>query len=84
MKAYIVVPKRHMDHVEAREWLNKPIEAEPYPVEEFDDEAEAENYAALARLAGYEARVQNPQEFYAIREQQRLQQGRAVIRDLDE
>ena len=84
MKAYIVVPKRHMDHVEAREWLNKPIEAEPYPVEEFDDKAEAENYAALARLAGYEAQVQDPRDFYQDRELRAQQRGKVILRDLDE
>jgi hypothetical protein len=84
MKQYIVVPKRTMDHKEAEEWLNKPREPEPYPAEEFDELEEAENYAALARLAGYSAVVQNPQEFYAHREQQKLSKGKVIVRELDE
>ena len=84
MKQYIVVPKRHMDHKEAMEWLGKPIEAEPYPVEEFDSKEEAENYASLAKLAGYEAIVQSPRDFYAEREARAQQKGKVIFKELDE
>ena len=84
MKPFLVVPKRTMDYKEAEEFLNKPQEPEPYPVEDFATLAEAEEYASLCRLAGYTAVIQDPKEFYEERARQMMQQGVVVIRELDE